>query len=347
MPTGRAARKPTDGTGTILARVAANTLSGAVREGVRREALLEAAGLRAVDFSDPDARVPAWVEVALWQLIAQRVPDPGVGIRIGASIGAREWGLLGYAVSFSATLGAALRRLVRYQRILKEGLQFRIEEPGAQHVAIAQLEPDLGGGVLPYASSSRAAAFVATCREITRSEVVPAEIAFTWDPPISTLEYSRFFRCPLRFNQPQSRITFTKRDIDLPIPGGDETLAGYLSDNAERVLRTLCSGTSATERVRSAIWAALGDGRPTLRHIASVLHLPPRTLQRHLAAEGTSLHREVEHIRRRMAVALLRERTVPAVEVAFLLGYEDSSTFYRSFRRWTGKTPHQYRTGAP
>jgi AraC-like DNA-binding protein len=334
------------GKGTVLARVVANIVSGAAREGLGRDALLEAAGLRTVDFSDPDIRVPVWAEPALWQLIAQRVADPGVGVRIGAAIGVRQWGLLGYVTSYSATLGAALRRLVRYQHILNEQLQYRLEEAGAQHVAIGQYSSDLAGAGLPYATSCRVASFVGVCRQLTHTEVVPAEIAFTYDPPTSTFEYSRFFRCPLRFNQPQCKVAFAKRDLDLPIPGADETLAGYLSENAERVLRTLSVGTSTADRVRSAIWAALGDGRPTLRQIASALHVPPRTLQRHLAAEGTSLHHEVERVRKQMALATLCERTIPIEEVAFLLGYAESSTFYRSFKRWTGKTPHQYRTEA-
>jgi AraC-like DNA-binding protein len=47
-----------------------------------------------------------------------------------------------------------------------------------------------------------------------------------------------------------------------------------------------------------------------------------------------------------MAIATLRERTISIEEVAFILGYTEASTFYRSFRRWTGKTPRQYRGGA-
>jgi AraC-like DNA-binding protein len=44
--------------------------------------------------------------------------------------------------------------------------------------------------------------------------------------------------------------------------------------------------------------------------------------------------------------ATLRERTAPIDEVAFILGYSEPSTFYRSFKRWTGKTPRQYRAAA-
>ena len=345
MSTARAARESGRGTGTVLARVVANILTGAAQAGLRRDALLEAAGLGAVDFSDPDARVPSWAEVALWQLVAQREPDPGVGIRMAAGVPARHWGLLGYAISYSAALGAALRRLARYSRILNEAVQFRLEETTQQHVAIAQYLSDLGLA-LPHAVSYRFASLVGASRGITRAEIVPSEIAFTFGQPSTTLEYQRFFRCPLRFSQPESKITFAKRDLDLPVPGGDETLAGYLSESAERALRTLFAGTTIKERVRSAIWAALSEGPPTLHRTASVLHLPPRTLQRHLAAEGTTLRREIEHIRKQMAIATLRERLVPIEEVAFILGYTEASTFYRSFRRWTGKTPSQYRAAA-
>jgi AraC-like DNA-binding protein len=343
MATARAKRGPAPHKGTVLARVVANVLSGAEREGMPREALFEAAGLGVVDLADPDARAPLWAYVALWQLIAKRATDPGVGIRMGEVVtAARRWGLLGYAMYYSSTLGAALRRLARYGRLLVETVEFRLEEPSNQHVAVAECSPALGVG-LPYAVSYSFAVLVGACREITRAEVVPAEVAFAHDPPGPTAEYHRFFRCPLRFGQPLSKVTFVKHDLDLPVPLGDETLAGYLSESAERVLQTLLTGSSTTERVRAAIWAGLSEGPPTLHHVASALHLPPRTLQRRLAAEGTTLHREIEHIRRQMAVATLQERTVPIEEVAFILGYAEPSTFYRSFKRWTGKTPRQYR----
>ena len=346
MPTARAARDRRRGTGTVLARVVASILSGAALAGLRRDELVEAAGLGAVDFSNPDARVPAWAEVALWQLVAQREPDPSVGIRMAAGLPAREWGLLGYAISFSSTLGAALRRLVRYWRILNDAVQFRFEETTQHRVAVAQCLSELGLA-LPHAVSFRFAALVGSCRMVTRAEVVPSEVAFAFGQPDGTLEYHRFFRCPLRFNQPESKIVFVRRDLDLPIPGGDETLAGYLSESAERTLRTLCSGTSTRDRTRAAIWAVLSEGRPTLSHISSALHVPPRTLQRHLAAEGTTLQREVEHVREQMAIATLRERMIPIDEVAFILGYAEPSTFYRSFKRWTGMTPRQYRAASP
>jgi AraC-like DNA-binding protein len=312
---------------------------------MNRAVLIEAAGLGTLDLTHPDSRVPLSAEVALWQLMAKATSDPGFGVRVGASLRVRDTGLLGYAMYYSATLGAALRRLVRYGRILTDAVQFTLETPNRQHVAVAECDPTLGVG-LPYAVDARMATLVSACREITGVEVAPIEVAFAHDQPANTLEHRQFFRCPLRFSQPVSKVIVLERDLALPISRGDEVLAGYLGERAEQVLRTLVTGASIRERVRAAIWALLSEGRPTLPRIAAALHMPPRTLQRRLAQEGTSLHAEVEHIRKTMATAALRERQTPIEEVAFILGYTEPSTFYRSFKRWTGKTPHQYRTAA-
>jgi AraC-like DNA-binding protein len=345
MPTSRPPRQPSRSTETVLARAVTHILGRAQREGVNRAALIEAAGLESVDLSHPDARVTLSSEVALWQLIAKSTADPGFGIRVGASLRVRDAGLLGYVMYYSSTLDAALRRLVRYSRVLTEAVQFTLGTSHRHQATVAECHPSLGVG-LPYAVDNRLAALVGACREITRVEVVPSEVAFAYDEPASTLEHRRFFRCPLRFGQPVSQVVLLERDLALPVSHGDEALAGYLGEHAEQVLRTLVTGTSTRERVRSAIWAVLSEGRPTLSRIAAALQMPSRTLQRRLAQEGTSLHREIEHIRKTMATAALRHRQTPIEEVAFVLGYTEPSTFYRSFKRWTGKTPHRYRTEA-
>src|SRR4051812_669000 len=98
-------------TRTLLARVVARMVDRAVAEGMDRNALLEATGLAGVDLTDGDARVPISTQVALWQIVAKGISDPGFGVRMGASFEVREAGLLGYVMCYSATLGDALGRL--------------------------------------------------------------------------------------------------------------------------------------------------------------------------------------------------------------------------------------------
>jgi AraC-like DNA-binding protein len=68
-----------------------------------------------------------------------------------------------------------------------------------------------------------------------------------------------------------------------------------------------------------------------------------RTIQRHLAQRGTSYARMVDDVRRELALRYLAERHIGLGEVAYLLGFSEGSAFHRAFRRWTGKTPRQYR----
>lgn len=345
MPRSRTVPVTRRGTETILARIVTHMLDHAEQEGLSRQMLLEASGLARMDLTHPDARVPVSAQVALWQLIAKATHDPGYGVRAGAALRVRDSGLLGYSMYYSATLGAALRRLVRYSRIVIDVLWADFEQLDRNRAAIVVSHYALHTP-LPLAADAELASIVSSCREVTGIDVTPAEVSFTQDQPSSIAEHRRFFRCPLRFNQPACRVVLLERDLALPIARGDETLVGYLDHVAESVLRTLCTGTSVREKTRSAIWSQLSEGRPSLARIAATLDMSPRTLQRHLALEGTSLHAEIDYVRKTMATASLRDRAKAIEEVAFVLGYTEPSTFYRSFKRWTGQTPHQYRRAA-
>src|SRR5438132_1787667 len=338
-PSRRALRETT---GTVLARIPARMIDLAVAYGLDRKELVDAAGLGGIDLTDGDARVPIATQVALWQLIAKRLPTSNVGLRAGASFKVREAGLLGYVVAHSATLETALERLVRYSWVLNDAVKCEMVK-NRRSLAVTQSYPEHGAG-LQDAVDYRLAALVSVCRQITGAEIVPVEVAFVYQQRRNTLEHRRFFLCPLRFGASISSVVFSAHDLRLQVRHADETLAEYLREHAERMLRSLMTGSSARERVRSAIWNVLSDGRPTLKRIASALQVPSRTLQRRLTDEGTSVEQEIEAIRKSMAMAMLRDPANATDEVAFLLGYREHSTLFRSFRRWTGMTPQEYRS---
>ena len=68
-----------------------------------------------------------------------------------------------------------------------------------------------------------------------------------------------------------------------------------------------------------------------------------RTLKRKLSEEGVSYTSLLDERRRLQGVALLR--TELSVErIAERLGYSDAANFTRAFRRWTGKSPREFRS---
>lgn len=334
-------RGATARTGTASVRAVNHLIALGVAAGIRRGILIGAAGATEDDLRNPDARLPLAAEIALWQTLAINIPDPEFGVRAGQAYRLRQAGLIGYIVRFSSTLQGALLRLERYGRVFTEAVEFRLQERHPE-VALTRAHPTLGPGG-PLAESHRLAVVLQASREMTGVDVVPVKVNFTYDEPSTVAAHRRHFRCPLHFGARTASIVFRRSDLDLTIAGGDETLADYLSNYAEQVLSSLVRGDTVRQRVHASIWSLLADGAPTLAQVAAALRWSPRTLQRHLAAEGTSLQAEVEAIRKRMALAALRDRSTPIDDVSFLLGYAEPSTFYRAFKRWTGTTPRRFR----
>jgi AraC-like DNA-binding protein len=70
-----------------------------------------------------------------------------------------------------------------------------------------------------------------------------------------------------------------------------------------------------------------------------------RSFSRRLQQEGASYPKLVDTVRKELAAVYLGKRSMKLTEVAFLLGFSELSAFYRAYRRWTGMTPLQARSG--
>lgn len=106
-----------------------------------------------------------------------------------------------------------------------------------------------------------------------------------------------------------------------------------LTANAARTCRTGQVDTQANAR----------GGRPDASVVAHELGLSVRTLQRRIVDEGTTFRGILSEVRKELAREYLSRPGIPLTEVAFLLGFEDTSSFYRAFRAWQKATPERWR----
>ncbi len=96
--------------------------------------------------------------------------------------------------------------------------------------------------------------------------------------------------------------------------------------------------------MRAAILHFLGRGYPQLGHVAERVGITQRTLQRRLAAAGTSYTQLVNELRFGLAAKLLEDPAVPIASIASEAGFANHSGFSRAFHSWTGMTPRRYRS---
>ncbi len=95
-------------------------------------------------------------------------------------------------------------------------------------------------------------------------------------------------------------------------------------------------GSSYSERCQHILTTTIGVMEPTREQVSLVLNMSVSTLQRRLKQEGSSFHGVLLATRKTLADEYLIKQNLPAKEVAFLLGYQSESQFFKAFKQWFG-----------
>jgi AraC-like DNA-binding protein len=95
--------------------------------------------------------------------------------------------------------------------------------------------------------------------------------------------------------------------------------------------------------VRHLVRPQLLRGDPSMAGLARQLGLGPRTLRRHLAAEGAVFETIRDEVRFNAARELLALTDLPVGEIADALAFAGHSAFDQAFRRWSGTSPTAWR----
>jgi AraC-like DNA-binding protein len=129
-----------------------------------------------------------------------------------------------------------------------------------------------------------------------------------------------------------------------PVRAGMDRMAGrFFLRLLDRYTPAPPRTATVARRVAEALRRDLHAAAPTLARIASELALSARTLNRQLAAEGTTYQRVLDDLRRDEALRLARDEQRPLKAIAAAVGFADPRCFRRAFKRWTGTTPQQFR----
>lgn len=97
-----------------------------------------------------------------------------------------------------------------------------------------------------------------------------------------------------------------------------------------------------SESVQLLLAALLARGETRLSRCASLLAVAPRTLQRRLTAEQQPFSALLNTVRQQRCLEYLNSEHGDDT-LALLLGYRQTSQFYRQFRSWFGCSPAQLR----
>ncbi len=328
----------TDGTATRLA------LARLEREGQDGSRLLALSGLSAAILRRRQ-RFGLASQLRFLDLAAGALNDPCLGVRIAGELELRELGLVYYVVASARTAREGLTQLARYVGISNDSINIAVTEAGGS----ARVSLSFAGTSLPRSDRQFAelvvAAMLRAFREITQEPVVPTEVRFAHPAGAAVQEVAAALGvASVRFDAEDDGFTLDASVLALPLPGRDDYLQALIRDYCDEAL-----GRRATESVglRAVVEQEIGrlitTGQPTARAVATSLGMSLRTFTRRLAEQGTSFGDILDQQRRDLAMLYLDDPAISLGQMAWLLGYSETTSFNHAFRRWTGTSPSRLR----
>ncbi len=325
---------------TAWARTLSFIVNFAEQRGLNRGELLRCAGVSDAVVGDPDGRVPLSSLYDLVEAASESLSDPYLGMHVSASIQVQDMDALGFVMVTSPTFGAAMRRMIDYQRLWSDGERFEMFEENS----IVRLTYETFGPERPAHLQMAQMAFYDMV--VNGTQMIPGiefrSVHFRQVPSAQAEEYRKTFPCPVYFGGGTNEVRFESRWLEFPMPDSNEALCSFFDRYTQEKLDRLPVESTVVEQVRLMLKTRLGTGQVKLEQVAESLHMSPRTLQRRLSGEGTSLHAELDEVRRQQALYFLEAGTSIA-ELSWLLGYAEPSVFHRAFKRWTDLSPEVWR----
>ena len=309
--------------------------------GYKAGPLLREVGIPLALLDATDGRVPNQNVMALWERMAAATGDNNLGLHLAEAAPVESFGVHAYAMLSSPTLRDAYRRATRYQRLIHEVNDLTLEEH--PHQGILQHTLPGGKAVSRHPAEFLVGLWVRFGRLITGEDWTPRLVCFAHQAPLDLSEHNRIFQAPMLFASGRTAMHVPNSILDKPNPKADVGLLNLLDHYANTLLKQVQRHSTLSERVRVWLLERLKGGVPNATGAAQAMNMSVRTLHRELRNEGTRFSELLEALRHQQATALLADSRYSISEVAFLLGFSELSSFYRAFRRWTGKTPAEFR----
>ncbi len=311
--------------------------------GVDERVVLRQAGLPEDLLSRTEAVMRTDEYFRLWESIEAEVDDPLFPIRLSEVIRAEHFMPALFAALCSPNFLTAIKRLSKYKRLCAP-MRLDIEET-RDSVTVRPVWLDTSATPPRSLVAMELVFKLRLLRIATREEKIRPLRVSTPVPPQPAEAYEDFFGVRVRRSD-DHMIRFSMGDALRPFLTANEGMWNTFEPELRRRLAQLDEDAAVAERVRAALLEGLPSGRTSADDVAGQLAMSKRTLQRRLRSEDTSFNDVLQNTREDLARHYLTHTVVSSTEIAFLLGFEEPTSFYRAFSDWTGTTPEAVRAAA-
>ena len=327
-----------------LASIVANTYTYAIGRGVSLSSVHSLTGLSRFDLLNPEARLPEDVVPLIWTLLCKAYPEERLTLHMASGTSLSYFGSLTQCVQHADTLRSALQTFVRYQAILADQLYVDLVESDREGVLRWHNPMDeIDGGCSTEVTLAMLKRLV---QSILGVDDFLVRVEFEHSPHPLPQAYNTFFGASVHFQRPCNEVVFRRAALDLPVLQSDPHLFKYIQGNLDLQLKKCgqpSTHVSPLSDLEGAIARNAESGEYTAEALARQMNISLRALQRLAKEHGLQIRQLLENARTERARQLLVDPTLGVEAIAAQLGYSDDRAFRRAFKRWTGRTPAEFR----
>lgn len=340
---------------TVPAQSVRYLLSAVENQGCDVMPLLDEVGISKQDI-DTKEGLSAYQYGLLYQRIMQRMNDESFGILSGGRMPKGSFRMMCLCILHSKNLAQALRRCSDFYEICR-GPTIKpivVQKGRFAKVTFAPIESiELEKGISldqAFESRERVRSTLSMWHHfiswlIGRRLVLKAAY-FTASRPDDVEYYQTLFQSDIKFSQHGNALVFPASYLDMPLVQNEESLRSFLKTAPYQLLVMVDNDNSLKSRVISILGKDFSQEMLSAEEVAQLLNMSVSTMRRRLTDENTSFQQIKDECRKEAAITYINAPQLSFNEIAALMGFEEPSAFYRSFKKWTGMTPGEYRKHA-
>jgi len=269
--------------------------------------------------------------------------DLGIGLKFGRKINITEFGFFGYAMMSCQTMAEASQVGLKFWELGGQLLKLSITQD--DHYLIITFFPAtplVRGRILIYAVEEDISTTISSFAFIMNQPLPVEKIHLSYSAPGHRDFYVKEFGCPVYFDQPENQIYLNPSFLDRSIPTANAEVAILVKRQCEELLLNLQKSDEFVEKIRRVFIDSLGHF-PNSNEMARMLGLSSSSFYRQLKFRNTSFQKILDEVRTEIAMKYLAKTNLTIDQISGLIGFSETTTFRRAFKKWTGQTASEFR----
>ncbi len=303
------------------------------------ERVLRRARLSATLADDKDILVGAKAYFRIWDAMCAEANRPGIEMDLAMAYAHGPFLPPIFAFSCAETLGLGLARLSDFKPLIGPvKMDVKRQSSG---LTVSMRPSEMGQSMSPSLGLFELLYITECARTFTGASVTPIETSLPGQLQLDTTCIDYLDKAP-KTTEIVS-LTFSLEDADLPLITRSASLWETLEPGFVEQLEDRLGAATLSGRIKRALTEALPGGSTSVDEMARRLNISKRSLQRRLSEEGTTFQSLLDETRFEMSDRYLKDTGLSVPEISYLLGFRETSSFFRAFHGWTGTTPGDYR----